>query len=198
MPAAKAWSHKTKQVDEIWQCDATHYFVIGWGFYKQITVQDDYSRYPLAWEIKPDETALSISDVMEKATEQAKTQGHLQDDKKPMLLSDNGTGFTSKILDGYLQAHGIKHIFGKPYHPQTQGKIERFHRSIKERVCLLVYCSPEELGRAVNEAIISYATTPHTALNNVSPRDVYAGKREEILIRRAEKKALDFSPQETI
>lgn len=193
MPAAKAWSDKTRQVDEIWQCDATHYFVIGWGFYKQITVQDDYSRYPLAWEIKPDETALSISDVMEKAIEQAKAEGHLKNDKKPMLLSDNGTGFTSKILDGYLLSHGIKHIFGKPYHPQTQGKIERFHRSIKERVCLLVYCSPEELRQAVNEAIISYAMTPHTALNNVSPKDVYAGKREEILIKRAEKKRLTLA-----
>jgi len=49
--------HKTKRVDEIWQCDATHYFVVGWGFYKQIAVQDDYSRNPLAWDIKPDETA---------------------------------------------------------------------------------------------------------------------------------------------
>jgi len=47
MPAAKVWPHKTKRVDEIWQCDATHYFVVGWGFYKQIAVQDDYSRNPL-------------------------------------------------------------------------------------------------------------------------------------------------------
>lgn len=193
MPAAKAWSHKTKRVDEIWQCDATHYFVVGWGFYKQITVQDDYSRYPLAWDIKPDETAFSISDVMEKAIEHAQIQGHLQDKENPMLLSDNGAGFTSKVLDGYLLAHGIKHIFGKPYHPQTQGKIERFQRSIKERVCLLVYCSPEELKRAIDQAITSYVATPHTALNNVSPRDVYAGKRDEILRKRAEKKRLTLA-----
>jgi len=77
--------------------------------------------------------------------------------------------------------------------PQTQGKIERFHRSIKERVCLLVYCSPEELKQAVNEAITSYAAMPHTALNNVTPRDVYAGKREEILMKRNAKKTIDFS-----
>jgi len=193
MPAAKAWQHKTRRVDEIWQCDATHYFVVGWGFYKQITVQDDYSRNPLAWEIRSDETAFSISDVMEKAIEQAKAQNHLKDDQKPMLLSDNGAGFTSKILAGYLGSHGIRHIFGKPYHPQTQGKIERFQRSIKERVCLLVYCSPEELKRAVDEAVTSYATTPHTALNNVSPRDVYAGKREAILEKRADKKRLTLA-----
>lgn len=190
MPAAKVWRRKTKQPDEIWQSDATHYFVVGWGFYKQITVQDDYSRHPLAWDVKPDETAFSISEVVEKAIENAQTQGHLKDSERPKLLSDNGSGFTSKILAGYLDAHGIKHIFGKPYHPQTQGKIERFHRSIKEKVCLLVYCSPEELKKALDEAITIYARTPHTALKNVSPIDVYLGRQEEILKRRAEKKRL--------
>lgn len=193
MPAASEWRHKTSRSDEIWQCDATHYFVAGWGFYKQIAVQDDYSRYPLAWDVKPDETAFSISEVMEQAIENAQSLEHLQDDRRPTLLSDNGPGFTSHILTGYLKAHNIRHIFGKPYHPQTQGKIERFHRSIKERVCLLVYCSPDELKKAIDEAIVSYADTPHTALENVSPRDVYLGKKEEVLRRRAEKKRLTLA-----
>jgi len=193
MPAAKEWRHKSKRTDEIWQCDATNYFVVGWGYYKQITVQDDFSRYPLAWEVKTDESAFSISDVMEQAIENAQGFKHLQDDRRPTLLSDNGPGFTSHILAGYLKTHGIRHIFGKPYHPQTQGKIERFHRSIKERVCLLVYCSPEELQKAVDDAIVSYADSPHTALNNVSPRDVYLGRKEEILRRRAEKKRLTLA-----
>ena len=77
--------------------------------------------------------------ALESTLEHAREQGHLKDGRRPTLLSDNGSGFTSKILAGYLDAQGIKHIFGKPYHPQTQGKIERFHRSIKEKVCLLVY-----------------------------------------------------------
>jgi putative transposase len=190
LPAAKSWRHKTKRPDEIWQSDATHYFVVDWGFYKQITVQDDYSRNPLAWDLKPDETAFSISDVVEQAIENAQQLGHLQDGLKPTLLSDNGPGFTSKVLAGYLDAHGIKHIFGKPYHPQTQGKIERFHRSIKEKICLLVYCSPEELKKGIDDAIMCYARTPHTALKNVSPLDVYMGRKEEILQRRQEKKRL--------
>jgi putative transposase len=190
MPAQKEWQHKTQRPDEIWQCDATHYFVVGWGIYKQITVQDDYSRYPLAWDVKPDETAFSISEVMERALDAAHREGHLINGERPMLLSDNGPGFTSELLAGYLTAHGIPHIFGHPYHPQTQGKIERFHRSIKEKVLLLVYCSPEELKRAVDDAIIRYAHTPHTALRNVSPRDVYLGRRDEILRDRAAKKDL--------
>ena len=107
-----------------------------------------------------------------------------------MLLSDNGPGFTSKVLAKYLDVHGIKHIFGAPYHPQTQGKIERFHRSIKARVCLIVYCSPEALKQGVDAAIHNYARTPHTALKNVSPWDVYAGRKDEILKKRAKKKVL--------
>ena len=190
LPAAKSWRHKTKHVDEIWQSDATHYFVVNWGFYKQITVQDDYSRNPIAWDVKADETAFSISEVFEKALENAKDLGHLKNGHKPMLLSDNGPGFTSKVLAKYLNAHGIKHIFGAPYHPQTQGKIERFHRSIKSRVCLIVYCNPDALKQGVDAAIHNYARTPHTALKNVSPRDVYAGRKEEILKKRAEKKIL--------
>ena len=190
MPAAKSWRHKTKRPDEIWQSDATHYFVVGWGFYKQITVQDDYSRNPLAWDVKPDETAFSISDVMEQAIENARKLRHLEDGQMPRLLSDNGPGFTSKILNAYLHAHGIEHIFGAPYHPQTQGKIERFQRSIKEKVCLFIYCSPEELKQGIDEAITRYARTPHTALKNVSPLDVYMGRQEGILQRRAEKKRL--------
>jgi putative transposase len=190
MPAAKSWRHKTKCPDEIWQSDATHYFVVGWGFYKQIAVQDDYSRNPLAWDVKPDESAFSISDVVEQAIENAKRLGHLQDGRMPQLLSDNGPGFTSRILNEYLHAHRINHIFGKPYHPQTQGKIERFHRSIKERVCLFVYCSPEELKQGIDKAIAKYARTPHTALKNVSPLDVYISRQEEILQRRLEKKRL--------
>lgn len=188
MPA-REWRHKTKAPDEIWQCDASHFFVAGWGYYKMITVQDDYSRYPLASRLKPDETAFSISDVIEEAIENAKKKGHLRDGM-PRFLSDNGPGFTASILSDYLRMHGIKHIFGKPYHPQTQGKIERFHRSIKEKVCLLVYCSPEELERALGKAIGDYSLSPHKSLRNVSPKDVYEGRQKEILEMREKKKQL--------
>ena len=60
-------------------------------------------------------------------------------------------------------------------------------------MCLLVYCSPDELKGAIDEAITRYARTPHTALGNVSPKDVYLGKREEILAKRALKKRLTLA-----
>jgi transposase InsO family protein len=189
MPAAKEWKHKTTKPDELWQCDATNIFIVGWGYYKLIPVEDDYSRKIIAWDIKPDETAFSLSDILELGIEQARNQGHLID-TKPLLYTDNSSGFTSSIMANYLSAHGIRHIFGKPYHPQGRGKIERFNRSIKEKLCLLVYCSPEELSKAVDGAITAYNATPHESLDNVSPDDVYAGRKKVILQKRREKKRL--------
>lgn len=184
-PASREWRHKTTRINELWQIDATNFFVVGWGYYKLIPVLDDYSRKIVAWALMPDESAGSISQAVESAMEAA---GVKRLDPKPVLLSDNGAGFTAGILADYLRGHGIRHIFGKPYHPQTQGKVERFHRRIKEGVCLLVYCSPEELTKALTDSIMRYNITPHEALKNVSPNDVYEGRQEEILKRREEKK----------
>ena len=191
MPAQKQWRHKTTRVDELWQCDATNLFVVGWGYYKLIPVEDDFSRKIIAHDVRPDETAFSLSDILEMGLENARKEGHLTgNDPMPRLYSDNGSGFTSKLLAEYLSQHGIKHIFGTPYHPQGRGKIERFNRRIKEKLCLVVYCSPEELKKGVDEAIATYNCTPHESLDNVSPNDVYAGRKEAVLQRRKEKKRL--------
>jgi transposase InsO family protein len=191
MPAQQQWRHKTTHPDELWQCDGTTLFIVGSGYYKLIPVEDDYSRKILAYELEPDETALVLSDVLELGLENARKEGHLTEtDPMPKLYSDNGSGFTSKILDEYLSVHGIKHIFARPYHPQGRGKIERFNRRIKEKVCLMVYCSPGELRKALDEAIAIYNRTPHEALDNVSPNDVYAGRKEVVLQQRQEKKRL--------
>jgi putative transposase len=143
----------------------------------------------IAHDLRPDETGFNISDIVEMGIENARKEGHLVS-TMPKLYSDNGAGFVSKVLAEYLSGHGIRHIFGTPYHPQGRGKIERFNRSIKEKVCLVVYSSPEELKRAIDEAIAVYNNTPHEGLSNVSPNDVYAGRKEAILQRRREKKKL--------
>jgi len=189
MPAAKEWKKKTTRPDELWQCDGTNLFIVGWGYYKLIPVEDDYSRKVLGFDLKPDETGFSISDVVEIAIEEAKKEGHILE-QMPTLYTDNGSGFASDILAGYLAQHGIRHIFGTPYHPQGRGKIERFNRSIKEKLCLVVYTSPSELMRAIETAIRIYNQTPHEGLQNVCPNDVYAGRKEEVLQKRQEKKRL--------
>jgi transposase InsO family protein len=187
MPAQRQWRHQTTRPDELWQCDGTNLFIVGWGYYKLIPVEDDYSRKIIAYDIRPDETAFTLSDILELGIENARREDHLVA-TMPKLYTDNGSGFTSKILAEYLSVHGIKHIFGTPYHPQGRGKIERFNRRIKEKICLMVYCSPGELKKAVDDAIAIYNRTPHESLNNVSPDDVYAGRKEVILQKRREKK----------
>lgn len=189
MPAAKQWKHQTTAPDQIWQCDATNFFVVGWGYYKGIPVIDDYSRKILAFPVKPDETSFSIADAIEAALESARKEGHALKEK-PLLLSDNGPGFWGNVLAQYLMFHGIRHIFGRPYHPQTQGKVESVNKKIKGKVNLLIYDSPSVLEAAVRATVEKHNATPHEALKNVSPNDIYAGRQKEILKRREEKKRL--------
>jgi len=189
MPAAKEWKKKTTRPDEIWQCDGTNLFIVGWGYYKLIPVLDDYSRKILGYDLKPDESGFSVSDAVQIAIENSKNEGHLIE-KMPHLYTDNGSGFTSNVMADYLKIHGIRHIFGKPYHPQGRGKIERFNKRIKQSLCLLVYQSPDELRASIDKAIAVYNQTPHEGLKNVCPNDVYAGRKEEILERREQKKRL--------
>lgn len=183
-PAAKAWKHPTKAVDEIWQLDATNFFIPEFGYYKAIPVIDDHSRKLLACPVKTDESSQSASDAMELALEAAQREGHVIE-TRPTLLTDNGAGFAGEIFGKYLKARSVKHIFGAPYHPQTQGKVERFNRTMKEKVNLWVYGTPEDLQAAIDKMTEGYNDTPHEALKNVSPNDVYAGRKDEVLERRA-------------
>lgn len=183
-PAAKVWKKQTKEVDEIWQLDATNFFVPEFGYYKGIPVIDDHSRKLLACPVRPDESGQSASDAVEIALETARSEGHAIDEK-PTLLTDNGSGFAGEVMAKYLKARGVRHIFGAPYHPQTQGKVERFNRTLKEKVNLWVYGTPEDLQAAINKMIEEYNETPHEALKNVCPNDVYAGRQDEVLERRA-------------
>jgi putative transposase len=183
-PAAKEWKKPTKAVDEIWQLDATNFFIPEFGYYKAIPVIDDHSRKLLACPVKPDESSQSASDAMEMALETAQREGHVIE-TRPTLLTDNGAGFAGEIMAKYLRARGVKHIFGAPYHPQTQGKVERFNRTLKEKVNLWVYGTTEDLQAAIDKMVEAYNETPHEALKNVSPNDVYAGRKDEVLERRA-------------
>ena len=89
------------------------------------------------------------------------------------------------MLAKYLKARGVRHIFGAPYHPQTQGKVERFNRTLKERVNLWVHGTPDNLRAAIDKENETYNERPHEALKNVCPNDVYAGRTDEVLERRA-------------
>ena len=182
-PAAKVWKKPTRWVDEIWQLDGTTFFIPEFGYYKCLVVIDDKSRRVLAATVKRDESSQSASDAFELAIEEAQRLGHTLT-KRPVLLSDNGAGFAGEVFGKYLKMRGVRHIFGAPYHPQTQGKVERFNRTMKEKVNLWVYGTPEDLQSAIGRMVEDYNDTPHEALKNVSPNDFYAGRQDEVLARR--------------
>lgn len=186
-PAAKEYRWKTSRPNEMWQIDGTTFAVPHWGFYKWIPVLDDFSRMLLAEDLKPEETGANVIDVVQEALEVISVD-KLPADRRPVLLSDNGSAFTSELLGKFLKGHGVRQIHGAPYHPQTQGKVERLNRRIKEVVNLLVHDTPMALRAAIRAEVERYHDTPHEGLLNVTPKEMYEGRQAEILARRAAKK----------
>lgn len=187
-PAGKEFRVKTTAPNQMWQSDASYYFVVGWGWYYSIEVLDDFSRFVLASDLKPDMTADSISDVVEQAIAFTGMR-QVPVENRTKLLSDHGSGYLARVFEEYLRMLEIRHIYCAPHHPQTNGKIERFHETLRARMNLLVYTSPDELRRTMQDFIAYYNHRRyHEAIGNVTPADVYYGRREEILRRRTEQK----------
>lgn len=178
----------TKAVHELWQTDFTYFKVVHWGWYYLATVIDDYSRFILAWRLC---TGMSADDVKQTLDDAIAFTGIGQPTvlHRPRLLSDNGPCFVSKALKQYLDEEGIDHTRGKPYHPMTQGKIERYHRSMKNILLLENYYSPSELEHQIGLFVDHYNNHRyHEALNNVTPADVYYGRDNKVLQRRIQVK----------
>lgn len=154
-PASAKYSSQPKRVNEQWQTDASYFRAVGWGWYYLISVLDDVSRKILAWKLQASMAAPDFSDVIEEACEFAQVSS-MSDTEKPKIVSDNGSALVSTELAEYLVAKGIRHIFASPYHPQTNGKIERYHRSCKEKVNLLVHETPHELEEEIGGFIAWY------------------------------------------
>lgn len=179
MAAADECHQKTRFVHEMWQTDFTYFKIIGWGWYFLSTVIDDYSRYIVYWELCQNMAAEDVKRTVDKAI----AASGVKKKQPPKLLSDNGPCYISKDLGQYLDnEYSIRQIHGKPLHPQTQGKIERYHRSMKNVVKLQNYYCPDELKTAIGRYVEYYNNQRyHEALDKLTPADVYFGRQEQIL-----------------
>jgi putative transposase len=186
MKAADAFANPTTAINQLWQTDFTYLKVTGWGWFYLSTVLDDFSRYVVAWKLCTTMAASDVTETLEQAL-QASGLDEAQANQRPRLLSDNGPSYIATDLSDWLQDQGMRHTRGKPYHPMTQGKIERWHLSLKSRILLENYYLPGELERAVAGFVDHYNHRRyHEALDNLTPADVYFGRGQRIIEMRKE------------
>jgi len=184
MKAADRFANPTTAINQLWQTDFTYLKVTGWGWYYLSTVLDDFSRYIVAWKLCPTMAAADVTATLDLALQ---ASGLDAVDRRPRLLSDNGPSYLATELADWLAQHGISHTRGKPYHPMTQGKIERWHLSLKSRILLENYYLPGDLERAVAAFVEHYNHHRyHESLDNLTPADVYFRRGARILATRGE------------
>ena len=184
MKAANTFKDKTTAPNEMWQTDFTYFKIIGWGWVYLSTILDDFSRYVIAWKLCTTMKAQDVTDTLELALA-ASGCDQVQVRHKPRLLSDNGSSYISADLAEWLGNQDMKHVRGAPYHPQTQGKIERWHQTLKNRILLENYFLPGDLEARIGAFIEHYNHQRyHESLGNVTPADAYFGRATQILAER--------------
>jgi len=184
MKAAEEFADKTTAPNQLWQTDFTYLKVIGWGWFYLSSVLDDFSRYIIAWKLCTTMTAGDVTATLDLALkasglDQAKVV------HRPRLLSDNGSSYISADLAKWLDRQNMNHVRGAPYHPMTQGKIERWHQTLKNRILLENYYLPGDLEAEIGAFITDYNHLRyHESLGNLTPADVYFERGQTILIER--------------
>ena len=217
--AADEFRDKTTAPNQLWQTDFTYLKVIGWGWFYLSTILDDYSRYIIAWKLCITMKADDVTKTLKLALEASGCDG-ANVVHKPRLLSDNGSSYISGDLAEGLENQGMDHVRGAPYHPQTQGKIERWHQTLKNRILLENYYLPGDLEMQIGAFVDHYNNNKnrillenyylpgdlemqigafvdhynnhryHESLGNVTPADVYFGRDTAIIERRKKIKKL--------
>lgn len=182
--AADEFRDKTTAPNQMWQTDFTYLKVIGWGWMYLSTILDDYSRYVIAWKLCTTMKAKDVKDTLRLALK-ASGCDTAKVNHKPRLLSDNGASYVAEELADFLLGQGMQHVRGAPYHPQTQGKIERWHQTLKNRILLENYYLPGHLEHQISQFIDHYNHQRyHESLDNLTPADVYCGRGQAILMKR--------------
>jgi len=182
MKAADEFRDKTTAPNQLWQTDFTYLKVIGWGWFYLSTILDDFSRFIVAWKLCTTMKAADVTATIELALAASGLDGRRH---RPRLLSDNGASYIAGDLATWLDAEGIKHVRGAPNHPMTQGKIERWHQTLKNRILLENYYLPGDLEARIGTFVDHYNHRRyHESLGNLTPADVYAGRGQAILERR--------------
>jgi transposase InsO family protein len=182
--AADEFRDKTTAPNQLWQTDFTYLKVIGWGWFYLSSVLDDFSRYIIAWKLCTTMKAEDVTATLDLAL-QASGLDQARVVHRPRLLSDNGSSYVSADLAKWLDRQDMDHVRGAPYHPMTQGKIERWHQTLKNRILLENYYMPGDLKAEIEAFVANYNHLRyHESIGNLTPADVYFGRGQTILMQR--------------
>jgi transposase InsO family protein len=158
--------------------------------FQVLPILDDYSRYIIACKLCTTMRADDVTETLQLAL-QASGCDSARVVHRPRLLSDNGSSYISGDLADWLKGHGMGHVRGAPNHPQTQGKIERWHQTLKNRILLENYFLPGDLERQIRAFVHHYNNCRyHESIGNLTPVDVYFGRDKAIIERRQKIKTL--------
>ena len=173
--AADEFTDKTTAPNQLGQTDFIYLKVIGWGWFYLSTILDDYSRYIIARKLctnmKADDVTATLTLALEASGCNRANVAH-----KPRLFSDNSSSYVSGDLAEWLEDQTMGHVRGAPHHPQTQGKIERWHQTLKNRILLEKYYLPGDLENQIGAFVDHYNKRRyHESIGNVTPADATTG-----------------------
>ena len=186
----RKWQQPTKkgtgfvqplQAHDHWHVDVSYVNLSG-TFYYLCSVLDGYSRFLVHWELRESMTEREVETIIQRAKEKHPAA-------KPRIISDNGPQFIAKDFKEFIRLSGMTHVRTSPYYPQSNGKLERWHKSIKVE-CLRPACPADvaEARRQIEQFVEYYNTVRlHSALGYVTPADKLAGLEPVIFAERDRK-----------
>jgi transposase InsO family protein len=146
------------------------------------SVLDGYSRFIVHWDLREPMTETEIEIILERAKEQCP-------EAKPRIISDNGPQFLAKDFKEFIRISGMTHVRTSPYYPQSNGKLEGWHKSLKSE-CIRPGTprSPEDARRLIQRYVDHYNQVRlHSAIGFVTPMDLLAGRQAEMHAARDRK-----------
>jgi transposase InsO family protein len=169
---------------EHWHTDISYVNICG-TFYYLVSVLDGCSRYLVHWELRESMREADVEITLQRAREKFPAA-------YPRIITDNGPQFIAKDFKEFIRQSGMTHVKTSPYYPQSYGKIERWHQTVKQG-CLRpnVPLSPDEARRLVERFVTHYNRKRlHSAIGYVTPADKLAGREQAIFAQRDQKLAL--------
>ena len=157
-----------------WHIDVSYLNICG-TFYYLCSALDGYSRFTVHWDLRESMREADIEIILERAKEK-------YPEARPRIISDNGPQFIARDFKEFIRISGMTHVRTSPYYPQSNGKIERWHKSLKgECIRPGTPLSPEDARRLIQQYVDHYNTVRlHSAIGYVTPQDMLVGRQAEI------------------